>query len=115
MKKTIIAAALMAFLVGGACSVSFAETNSAFVKSEIVAGENWDKILDEYESYVDQYIKVYKKAMNGDQKALDEYMKLMEKAQKLADKLEDAEDEMTEAQLERYYKITNKMLKAING
>lgn len=113
MKKTIMTVAMLAFLMGGVCTtVSAMETNNT-TRSEIVAGDDWDKILNEYEKYVDQYIKTYKKAMNGDMTAMSEYVKLAEKAQKLADKLEKAEDEMTTAQLKRYAKITEKMQKAL--
>lgn len=114
MKKTILTVAVMAFLMGGFCNtVSATETNRT-AKSEIVAGNDWDKVLDEYEKYVDQYIKTYKKAMKGDMTAMTEYVKLAEKAQKLADKLEKADDEMTTAQLKRYAKITEKMTKALS-
>lgn len=113
MKKTIMTVAMLAFLMGGVCTtVSAMETNPTS-KSEIVAGDDWDKILNEYEKYVDQYIKTYKKAMSGDMTAMTEYVKLAEKAQKLAAKLENAEDEMTTAQLKRYAKITEKMSKAL--
>ena len=113
MKKTIMTAAVMAFLMGSFCATVSAMENTRKAKMEIVAGDNWDKVLDEYEKYVDQYIKTYKKAMSGDMSAMSEYVKLAEKAQKLADKLETAEDEMTTAQLKRYAKITEKMSKAL--
>ena len=101
MKKTIMTVAMLAFLMGGVfTTVSAMETNQT-AKSEIVAGDDWDKILNEYEKYVDQYIKTYKKAMSGDMTAMSEYVKLAEKAQKLAAKLENAEDELTTAQLKR--------------
>ena len=109
----MMTAAVMAFLMGGFCTTASALEANNTVKTEIVAGDNWDKILDEYEKYVDQYIKTYKKAMNGDMSAMSEYVKLAEKAQKLADKLENAEDGMTTAQLKRYAKITEKMSKAL--
>lgn len=107
-------AAVMAFLMGGFCNTASAIENTNAAKTEIVAGDNWDKVLDEYEKYVDQYIKTYKKAMSGDMTAMSDYVKLAEKAQKLADKLENAEDEMTPAQLKRYAKITEKMTKALS-
>ena len=106
-------AAVMAFLMGSFYATVSAMENTRKAKMEIVAGDNWDMVLDEYEKYVDQYIKTYKKAMSGDMSAMSEYVKLAEKAQKLADKLEKAEDEMTTAQLKRYAKITEKMSKAL--
>ena len=113
MKKTIMTVAMLAFLMDGVfTTVSAMETNQT-AKSEIVAGDDWDKILNEYEKYVDQYIKTYKKAMSGDMTAMTEYVKLAEKAQKLAAKLENAEDELTTAQLKRLAKINEKMQKAL--
>ena len=115
MKKTILTVAMMAFLMGGVCTIVSATETTNTTRSEIVAGDDWDKILKEYEKYVDQYIKTYKKAMSGDMTAMSEYVELAEKAQKLAEKLEKAEDEMTTAQLKRYAKITEKMTKALQN
>jgi DNA-binding ferritin-like protein len=113
MKKVVLTVAMMAFLMGGISTTVSAMEVASSVKVENVAGDNWDKLLDEYEKYVDQYIKTYKKAMQGDMTALGEYVKLAEKAQKLAEKLENAEDEMTPAQMKRYIKITEKMANAL--
>jgi hypothetical protein len=73
---------------------------------------NWDAVLNEYESYVNQYIALMKKVQKGDMSAMSEYPKMLEKAERLSDKLDDAEDEMTSTQLSRYLKITNKMANA---
>ena len=73
---------------------------------------NWDAVLNEYESYVNQYIALMKKAQNGDMSAMSDYAKMLEKAERLSDKLDNAEDEMTSTQLSRYMKITNKMANA---
>lgn len=73
---------------------------------------NWDAVLNEYESYVNQYISLMKKAQNGDMSAMSDYAKMLEKAERLSDKLDDAEDEMTSTQLSRYMKITNKLANA---
>ena len=113
MKKTIITAAVMAFLIGGFCTtVSAMETKSS-ARTEIVAGDDWDKVLNEYEKYVDQYIKTYKKAMKGDMSAMSEYVKLAEKAQELSEKIDKAKGEMSDAQMKRYLKITKKMNDAL--
>ena len=87
MKKTLLTVAMVAFLIGGVCPTASAMENNKTAKSEIIAGDDWDKILNEYEKYVDQYIKTYKKAMSGDMSALSEYVELAEKAQKLAEVL----------------------------
>ena len=77
------------------------------------SSKNWNKVLDEYEKFVDQYIKTYKKAMNGDLSAMGEYARLLEKAEALEDDLANAEDELTTAQMNRYMKITEKLSNAI--
>ena len=71
-----------------------------------------DKLLDSYESYVNQYIRIAKKVANDDMSALSEYPSLYSKAQDLGDKLERAHGQMSAAQWERYNKLTVKMLEA---
>ena len=78
------------------------------LKSE-KSSENWDRVLDDYESYVDSYLKTYKKAMNGDASAMNEYVDLLEKAESFSRKLEKADNDLTPAQMKRYEKITMKM------
>ena len=74
--------------------------------------ENWDAVLDSYENYVNQYIKLMKKAQAGDVSAVAEYASMMEKAEDLSNKLEKAEDSLSSAQLARYTKITQKLASA---
>lgn len=69
--------------------------------------------LDEYEELVNQYIKLYKKAMEGDMSAMSEYAGMLEKAQSLFSKLENAQGEMTASQLARLNKIQMKMVNAM--
>ncbi len=73
----------------------------------------WDSVLDEYEDYVNQYIKLYKKAMEGDMSAMSEYAGMLEKAQSLFSKLENAQGEMTAAQISRMNSIQMKMVNAM--
>lgn len=100
--------------MGSFCTMVSAMETTASVRTEIVAGDDLDKLLDEYEKYVDQYIQTYKKAMNGDMSAMSEYVKLAEQAQKLSDKIEKAKGELTDAQMKRYLKITKKMTDALS-
>lgn len=78
-----------------------------------VGKNNYDKMLDDYEAYVEQYIKFYKKAMKGDNSALTEYPSLMEKAAKFGEELEQAQGEMTPKQIKRMAEIQTKMIKGI--
>ena len=41
---------------------------------------NFNKMLDDYEDYIDEYLKLYKNAMKGDTEAISEYTSLMQKA-----------------------------------
>lgn len=70
---------------------------------------DWDSVLDDFEDFVDSYVKLYKKAMDGDMSAISEYPKVLSKAESLSNKLSNAESDLTSAQLSRYTKILNKM------
>lgn len=74
--------------------------------------EDWDAVLDSYEEYVNDYISLMKKAMNGDRDALSKYPSILENAQELSEKLQNAKGSMSSSQLSRYVKITNKMTQA---
>ncbi|MBO7231491.1 MAG: hypothetical protein J6V20_08840 [Bacteroidaceae bacterium] len=112
MKKFVLCAVItLAFC--GFSNVANATVPTTKATTICVAEDEWDKILNEYEKYVDLYVKTYKKAMAGDMSALLEYAKLAEKAQALAEKIDKAKDEISESQLARYAKITQKMAEAL--
>lgn len=87
------------------------KTQTTFSTSDS-GGSDWDKILDDYEEFVNKYIKLAKKAQNGDMSAITEYAKILEKAQSLSEKLEKAKSDLTVKQANRYAKISLKMLEA---
>lgn len=74
--------------------------------------EDWDALLDSYDSCVTKYISLMKKAAKGDLSALAEYPSLLEKAEDFSNKMENAEGDMSASQWERYMKITAKMATA---
>lgn len=82
------------------------------VSDEVIASNDWDNVLDEYEEFVDSYIKLLKKSQSGDMNAINEYASYMEKANSLSEKLAEANDDLTPSQLARYQKITMKMAQA---
>ena len=93
-------------------AVDIIEDASQLQSTQSHNSKDWDKVLDDYESYVDHYISLLKKANNGDLSAMTEYVKIMEKAEELEKDLNDAENEMSNAQMKRYMKITKKMTDA---
>ena len=98
-------------------SSSSNSSSSSYKKtSSKSSSKNWDKVLDEYEKYVDEYIKFYKKAKNGDLSALSKYADFLEKAEDLEDALEKADDNdaLTAAQLRRYEKIFEKLTRVLD-
>ena len=76
---------------------------------------NIDKMLDDYENYVTEYIKFYKKAKQGDKNAISEYSNIMQKAVTLQSSLENAKNEksFSTKQATRMLKIQTKMIEDI--
>ncbi|WBV60541.1 hypothetical protein PFY12_00130 [Chryseobacterium camelliae] len=77
--------------------------------------KNIDKMLDDYEEYVDKYITYAKKIQAGDTSVMKEYTEIMEKANDYAesmDKIKD-EDQITPEQMKRMLEIQAKMTGAI--
>lgn len=72
---------------------------------------NWDEVLDDYESYFKEYKKLYKQAMDGDANALSSYMDILNDANDLASSLESASGELTAKQRKRLLKIQSDILK----
>lgn len=74
--------------------------------------EDWDAVLKSYETYIDQYIKLMKKAKDGDASAMTEYVEMMENATDLAEKMENAGDDLSTAQMNKFMELQTKMANA---
>ena len=74
--------------------------------------EDWDKVLKSYESYIDQYIKLMKKAQNGDTDAMTEYASMMVKATDLSEKMSNAGDDLSTSQMAKFIKLQTKLVNA---
>lgn len=79
----------------------------------VAVTNDWDEYLDIYEDFVDGYIRVSKKAMNGDVNAALELSELAIELGEYAEELEDAADEMSVSQAARLVKISDKISKAM--
>lgn len=83
------------------------------VETASVSGEDWDKILDEYEAYCTKLATYAKKAKAGDMSAMTEYASLLESAESLQKKLENAGSNLSVAQAARLNKIASKMAQSM--
>ena len=110
-----LVAAMALTTTGTITAATSTATATATASAKKSSSENWDKVLDSYEKYVNKYIATLKKASNGDPTAMAEYASLLKEAEKLNKKLQKAQGSMTAAQLARYEKITMKMANAASN
>lgn len=96
-------------------SIEEPEEDEDEYEEEVAHNSNtdWNKVLDSYEKYVDQYIAVLKKVNAGDISAYADMTSLMQKYEEFANQLESAGNDLTPAQMARYTKITNKLATAM--
>jgi hypothetical protein len=93
--------------------LSNSTSNDSSDNDEYSSGsEDWDAILKSYESYIDQYIKLMKKAKNGDASAINEYASMMEKANDFESKLQNAGEDLSTTQLAKFVKLQTKFANA---
>lgn len=85
------------------------EDDGIEVSSNNTSSNSWDSILDDYEAFVDKYIKLLEKAQSGDMSAITEYAESLEKAESLQSKLENSKSDLTSAQISRLNKIISKL------
>jgi hypothetical protein len=72
----------------------------------------WDKCLDDYENYIIEYIKQYKKSLKDNLASLSQYPYMKAKAEALCEQLHRAQNKslLTEKQVKRISKIQMKIL-----
>jgi hypothetical protein len=75
----------------------------------------WDKRLDDYNNYVKEYIKHYKKSLTGNPISLSKYPYMKIKSEVLAERLNKAQERsiLNEIQIKRILKIKIKLVKAL--
>lgn len=86
---------------------------STISEEQTVFYNDWDSALDEYEQYMDEYMKFIKKGQAGDATAMLDAAELMSKAESAGKHLDEAKDELTAKQIKKLTKIQNKMLTAM--
>jgi hypothetical protein len=75
----------------------------------------WDKRIDDYNNYVKEYIKHYKKSLKGNPISLCKYPYMKIKSEVLAERLNKAQERsiLNEIQIKRILKIKIKLVKAL--
>jgi hypothetical protein len=76
----------------------------------------WDKRIDDYNNYVKEYIKHYKKSLKGNPISLCKYPYMKIKSDVLAKRLNKAQIKcnLSETQIKRALKIKMKLVKALS-
>lgn len=90
-----------------------ADSGSEKSESSNKTTKDWDRILDDYEDYVNKYVAFVRKANDDDFSATSEYYDLLQKAEDLGNQLNEAENSLNERQVLRMTKIQNKMTEVI--
>jgi hypothetical protein len=69
--------------------------------------KKWNKCLDDYNNYLKEYIKHYKKSLNGNTVSLSKYPYMKAKSEAIYEQLSDAQNKsiLTEKQKKRLSKI----------
>lgn len=73
---------------------------------------DFDEFLAAYEDYIDKYIALMKKAKDGDVSAMADAGSLMASAQEYGEKLQKMSGDLTPAQIAKFQKLQQKLLKA---
>ena len=94
-------------------SITPNENESTLSESESASSsEDWDAVIEEYDSFTDKYITILKKAQKGDMSMYAELAEVTEKLESLTQKIKEAKGEMSASQAAKFTKIQAKYLKA---
>ncbi|MCR5645194.1 MAG: hypothetical protein K6F96_02220 [Bacteroidales bacterium] len=122
--KKILTFVVMAILLGGFAVNANAQNvmkykandkNKKEVMQEVKAkGENWDKVLDEYDQAVDRCLTLYDAMQKKDSSAKaseKDFNKALSQAEALKAKINKAKNTLTRAQVKRFDTASKKLLR----
>lgn len=91
------------------------DKNKKEVMQEVKAkGENWDKVLDDYDKAVDKCLTLYDALLKKDSNVKTsekDFNKALSQAEALKDKINKAKDKLTRAQVNRFNNASRKLLR----
>lgn len=94
-------------------SLSWAHTASGSTSTISSSTNNWDKLLDDYEKYVNECVKLLEKEDRGEYVSEKKIDDLLDKADELEKALDKGLDKMSDAQYKRYTKLDDKLTNAL--
>lgn len=102
--------AIVAFLIGGftinASAQAPVKTKAKTEKQSKTKADNYDKMLKDYESYINKYIAAYEKFLKGgNSNDKNDYMTYQKKALEIQGKLEKAKENLSKPQLELFEQL----------
>lgn len=89
------------------------ESNTEII-DDSSSSDEWDSVLDDYESYVDDYVAIIKKQKENptDMSIMTEYQELMQKGTEWSTKMSEMSSNFGTEQLSRMLEIQEKLSKA---
>ena len=114
--------AIVAFLIGGfAINANAQEDNaSKSKKTETTTNNNvtvqkvdYDQMLKDYETYINQYIEKYKQSLKEGTSSKVDWKTPLKKAQELQQKLENAKKDLNDKQIAKFVKLKEKLAEAL--
>ena len=73
------------------------------------SGANYDQIISEYSSMIDQMNEMNKKIEAGDMNVMADYQALMQKSTKLSQEIQNAQGQLTPEQLKKFEQLMTKI------
>ena len=73
------------------------------------SGANYDQIISEYSSMIDQMNEMNKKIEAGDMNVMADYQALMQKSTKLSQEIQKAQGQLTPEQLKKFEQLMTKI------
>ena len=73
------------------------------------SGTNYDQIISEYSSMIDQMNEMNKKIEAGDMNVMADYQALMQKSTKLSQEIQNAQGQLTPEQLKKFEQLMTKI------
>lgn len=94
---------------GGATNAQPANNAGTEAAAPAASGANYDQIISEYSTMIDQMNEMNKKIEAGDMNVMADYQALMQKSTKLSQDIQNAKGQLTPEQLSKFEQLMTKI------